>query len=303
MNAAQRGEDNGPETAAPGHPAPGQPAPGPARPIVELAGLVSLALAALFYMGSAYIGSYYNHFHVSTTGLGLSVAELAVRGLRLLSPFAILITAVLLVLMTFGRGLSTWATRFEWWRRAHTRLNPPSVKLKRGAGLALTAAGFCLYVLAHHVAIPTELIAVLLGTGPLLAAWPVRGDRTGRLAFAAALFLAALCVLWATSLRAQRLGEDAARDFASDLQRRTAVVVYSEKRLGFSENAGVKPVPLPTGDSRYRYRYEGLRLLAVRDGRYYLLPVGWHPDQHPTYVLHEEDDLRVELYAGAPSVQ
>ncbi|MFI9831779.1 hypothetical protein ACIHIX_29325 [Streptomyces sp. NPDC051913] len=48
----------------------------------------------------------------------------------------------------------------------------------------------------------------------------------------------------------------------------------------------------------YRYRYTGLRVLLERDHRYYLLRVGWDHDTDPTYVVEDDDTVRIELRPG-----
>jgi hypothetical protein len=57
---------------------------------------------------------------------------------------------------------------------------------------------------------------------------------------------------------------------------------------------GVTGQPLPAGEL-YRYEYQGLRLLIMRSGTYYLLPVGWSQQYDLTYVLTDSDQVRVVL--------
>ena len=49
---------------------------------------------------------------------------------------------------------------------------------------------------------------------------------------------------------------------------------------------------------RYQYEYEGLRLLIVRSGTYYLLPAGWTPQFELTYILNDSDQTRIALYSA-----
>ena len=81
-----------------------------------------------------------------------------------------------------------------------------------------------------------------------------------------------------------------------DLPSRTAVVVYSIQPLALS-GPGVTVQQLPAG-FRYHYRYQGLRLLITRSGTYYLLPVAWNPEQDLTYILNDDDEIRIELLSG-----
>jgi hypothetical protein len=163
--------------------------------------------------------------------------------------------------------------------------------------MIVTAGGLLLFGVAHLTSVPTYAVILLLGAGPLMAGLPQRGGGgAGRRVFAGAVALAVLCTLWAAGLYALARGKEDARTHARTLPDRTAVVVYSKERLALS-GPGIKAEPLG-GENRYAFRYTGLRLLIEREGRYYLLPVGWRRDLHATYVLKEDEELRVELYAG-----
>ncbi|TDC86479.1 hypothetical protein [Actinomadura sp. 7K507] len=272
--------------------------PAQRRPTIELAGLLSLGLAVLFYMGWAYTSSYYGYFHINPRHLDMSVTEYALRSSTFVSPAMIMIGAVLVTGTALrgwlsppfaGREHARWARRRRW-------MHANASHLLRGAGLASTMVGVGLYVLAHHFQIPTPAIVLLLGTGPLLACRPQRGTVAGRWISAAATSLAILCALWAASLHAAATGAHAAEDFAAHLLNRPAAVVYTTERLSL-QGPGIRALRLDL-DTRFRYRYTGLRLLAIRADRFYLLPVNWTPKEHATYIFKEGDDVRIEIYSG-----
>ncbi|WP_407285370.1 hypothetical protein [Streptomyces sp. BP-8] len=110
------------------------------------------------------------------------------------------------------------------------------------------------------------------------------------------VFTAGLLVMWGLSLGTAGLGEREARQAAANLVRRPAVVLLSADRISLA-GPGVEVSDLGA-KVHYRYRYTGLRRLIERNGRYYLLPLGWNHQTGPTYVIHESDDLRVELFPG-----
>jgi hypothetical protein len=260
---------------------------------------VGLAGAVLVYMGWAYTTAFLGHFDVSPLSLDLSVTEYALRGLSLFSPEIVIIGAVTVLAITLLRSVPAedpaavfpaLLTRGAGWVREHGRL------LLRRFGLGLGLAGVAAY-LSNAVALPTYLLLVLLGAGPLLAVGSGR-DRGpgGRYAYTLAVVTAALCGLWAAGLYADSRGAQAGRDLARDLRSRTAAVVYSADRLALT-GPGLRTELLPKG-GRYGYRYTGLRLLIARGERYYLLPAGWAEKTDATYVLTDGDDLRIELYAG-----
>jgi hypothetical protein len=107
--------------------------------------------------------------------------------------------------------------------------------------------------------------------GSLIMSWPTKADRRGRLPYALAIIVAAICALSAGSIYANNLGVRAAQGFVRGLPAATAVADYSIQPLALS-GPGVTVQHLSAA-FRYHYNYEGLRLLIYRSGTYYLLPV------------------------------
>lgn len=284
-----------------------------------IAGLVvansSLLLAGLVYMGWAYTDGLWGYFHLSSLDLGIGVVEYVLRSLVLFSP-EIVIVAVLFTAVTAARAWDVDLTRFtahadkaiEQIVGRHPRLASSGAvrRLRTGrgvmiaAGMAVTLAGLTLAWLAGYVNIPTYLLLILLGAGPLMLTWPTRAHRHGRSLYALAITVAAVCALWAGSLYAHGLGIQAAQQVVRRLPGGTAVAVYSTQRLALS-GPGVTVQDLGA-TFRYQYEYEGLRLLVIRSGTYYLLPAGWTPQFDLTYVLNESDQIRIELYSGERAI-
>jgi hypothetical protein len=167
-----------------------------------------------------------------------------------------------------------------------------------GTGAAVTLIALALYRIANYVHIDTYLFLALLGGGVLLLTWPTRGDRRGRFPYAMAVVVAAVSALWAASLYAHNLGIQAAKQDVRNLSARTAVVVYSMTPLALS-GPGLTVQRLPPS-FLYHYRYQGLRLLLMRSGTYYLLPVDWNPQLDTTYILNQSDPIRIELLKMQP---
>ncbi len=163
-----------------------------------------------------------------------------------------------------------------------------------GTGAALMLTALVLYRIANHVHISTYLFLGLLGGGVLLLTWPTRTDRRGRFPYAMAVVISAVTALWAASLYAHNLGTEAAEQDVRNLSTRTAVVVYSIDPLALS-GPGLTVQRLPAA-FHYHYRYQGLRLLLMRAGTYYLLPVNWSTQLDYTYVLNQSDPIRIELF-------
>jgi hypothetical protein len=296
---------------------PGSVPSTPARGIAgQIVANTSLLIAILVYMGWAYDNALYGYFHLNPLDLNIGVVEYMLRSLDLFST-AIIIVAVVIIAATTIRAWGLGKTRFArqaasvtaarmstvpvFRRLAHTNAAEQSRArqvLLIGAGAAVTLTALVLYRIANYVHINTYLFLCLLGGGVLLLTWPTRANRHGRFPYAMAVVVAAVCALWAASLYAQNLGDQAAEKIVSDLPARTAVVVYSTRPLALS-GPGLTVQRLPA-TYRYHYRYQGLRLLLMRSGTYYLLPVDWSPQLDLTYILNQSDPIRIELL-GAQS--
>ena len=307
---------------------PGSP---PHQAVGRIAALIaantSLLVAVLVYMGWAYDNAYLGYFHLSPLDLGVGISEYLLRSLDLFSQDLVFAAVVILAIAagrTWGAEVAALAriarqrlSAAAAWRSlapvlrtlasrlpgAAQRTAPSGVpgrgahrRLVAGAGAAITATALLLTWIAHYAPVSTYLVLILLGTGPLLLTWPNRGERHGLFPYALAIVVAAVCGLWATSLYAQGTGTRHAQGVVRDLRSRTAVVLYTTQRLALT-GPGVTGQQLPAG-ALYHYEYQGLRLLTMRSGTYYLLPVGWYPRQDLTYVITDSDQIRVVLLSG-----
>ncbi|MGK5696167.1 hypothetical protein ACSNOJ_25305, partial [Streptomyces sp. URMC 128] len=264
----------------------------------DLATLVSLLAALLFYAGAVHTRAYFEYFHIDVLALGLSFAEFVMRSLHLVTA-PVVLTAVVAVVVLRDPQLPS---------RSLSRLLPPALigrlrRVVRGlARLHLLVLGVAVAMLFCWSRIQPYgwLVPVLLAVGILCGQPPAAGDGSrpgGIRARGAPLTAVGLCLLWAVALAAHERGlRDAERD-ADHLVGRTAVVVFSTDRLSMT-GRGLKVKDLGR-QMHYRYRYTGLRVVIERGGRYYAVPTGWRHDTDSTYVLRESDDVRIELMPGA----
>ncbi|MEV6107115.1 hypothetical protein AB0M28_20715 [Streptomyces sp. NPDC051940] len=250
----------------------------------------------MLYAGFIYSKSYYGYYHLDTLAIGFDSFELAVRSLRL-ATFPVLIALVLLVLLPH---LPHWLKLLHVPVQALDQTRRWARAAAQGYPL-LVACGLLLLLWWSSIQpvrwLPPLLIAsgLLLGLTRAAHAGEERGQPRWERAVSAVV--AALFLLWVVALAAGQLGRRDAQADADRLVRRVAVVVYSKERLSISGPPELKSEDLGAG-APYRYRYSGLRLLVERDHRYYLLPLGWQKDQDPTFVIEDDETLRIELRPG-----
>jgi hypothetical protein len=102
----------------------------------------------------------------------------------------------------------------------------------------------------------------------------------------------ALLVFWGTSSVAEAMGRALAYDLEEELGTMPRAVVYSEKPLHIGL-PGVRAEELGGPDDPL-HRYDGLRLLTLRGGRYFLLPEQWTVAGSTVLVLPDDDSVRLE---------
>jgi hypothetical protein len=130
-----------------------------------------------------------------------------------------------------------------------------------------------------------------------LRAAPERADPPGVLDVLPRVALAAVVVLtsfWSVATLAQKSGLQNARSVIVEPKSLPRVSVFAGQRLHL-DDPGVRETELPGAEARYRFRYDGLRLLVRSNNRYFLLPVQWRPGTH-AIVLPDDPALRIELF-------
>jgi hypothetical protein len=162
-------------------------------------------------------------------------------------------------------------------------------------GAVATLAALVLADVATYFPVSTYVLLGLFASGPLLLT-RVRTDPRSRSIYVLATFVTAASVIWAGSIYAHNVGQSAARRFVATLPAQTAAALYSPAPLAIS-GPGLTVQKLQS-NFKYQYRYQGLRVLTVRSGTYYLLPVGWVPTLDLVYSFENDGDTRIELYSG-----
>ncbi|MET9431392.1 hypothetical protein [Streptomyces sp. NPDC003036] len=275
--------------------------PDPASPTALINIVVaqaSFVAALMFYVGVIYTSAYYGHFHLSPFSLGLGFAEYVLQSLHLMT-FPVLVSAVVLLIALAIGG-----------RRPRQAL-PGGVVRGASHGTSVLARYYWVLVVAGllllvgwwqwQLLLPYRWAGpFVIGVGLLLgAARQTDVDQPRRLRdIAVPVFAAMLFLLWSVTLAAGQIGERNARHDARHVDERTGVMVFSSHSLGiWSRSPGLRHQVL--GEHVHlRHRYEGLRLIVAREGRYYTVPVGWNATTDSVYVIREGDGVRVELTPG-----
>ncbi|MGW0116980.1 hypothetical protein [Streptomyces sp. NPDC003327] len=258
--------------------------------------------ALLLYFGFAYTNALYAHFGVDAATLGFSAQDYALRsaGALYVPAGAALTVALVAVLVYYGaRAVGARSGGLP----PGGRFAPYLVSV---CGLALFALGMLGGLGAWNAgAMDTPL---LLGSGLVLvvygralffklsgADYPVARER---LALALVAALVGLSSFWAVHAYAKQHGDDDARYLARNLWLRPAVTVDTTERLHFPPRQARETV-LPVADhpQRFRYRYEGLRLLAEVNGRMFLIPENWSEAGGSVLVLPAGNAVRVAFRA------
>lgn len=279
------------------------------RVVGQVAASTSLVLALMVYFGWVRTDVLFGAFGISSSALGQTVQDYALRSVGSLPrPLAVVLLA--LVLLRPAHHVVSRAVRSP---HRIGRMVAPAL-----LGIGVTAVGLGLLGFSGLVVFDVEwpLVPMSLGLGLLVAAYgvtlrpapprrgtdpaPGRDPAPSALAVLQRVALAAILVLtlfWSAAVYAQLDGVGAAERIAQRPASLPGAVVFTPHRLHIQTTGVVETVLPPEAEPRYRYRYDGLRLLIRSEGRFFLLPVRWRPGQHAV-VLNDDPEYRLEFFRG-----
>jgi len=265
-------------------------------------GQLGIVTALAFYFGRARASAYLEYF-----GLDLTVVDFSPQDYVLRS-----IGAVYWPLMGGGLLLVVGLAAHP---RIRAALSSRGVVVRRRFLAAATLAGLVLLGVAaaglrQMVIFPSSVpvIPLLLaaGIGLLTYGWLLRGWTSargagsqvsqGQLVGLMSFLVGAL--FWALASYAAAVGVADAKSFDESLPYRPAVVVFSERRLALA-GPGLTVDQVGGQDSKYRFRYVGLRQLLRGGNRYFLIPTDWQRGEDAVIQLSESDEVRIE-FIGPP---
>jgi hypothetical protein len=262
---------------------------------------ITLVLGLMIYFGWVRTSVLFDVFGISSSTLGLSFQDYALRSVNsTVRPLAAVLLALVVVRPLHRAVLAVARTS------PCARILGPRILLL--VGLLVMAVGLGGFVGLLDFDVEWPVVPMALGFGVLVAAYavtlrPAPGPASGPAPAFAALQrvsiagVVVLTLFWSAATFAQIDGTAAAERIARRPAALPGVVVFAPRRLDLHIIGITETALPPDGEPQYRYRYDGLRLLIRSDGRFFLLPGAWRPGVHAV-VLADDPALRVEFFRG-----
>jgi hypothetical protein len=255
---------------------------------------IALGTALLFYFGWRRSAAEADALGFDVSVLGMSPQDFMLRSIPVLFfPVALVLLAGLGAAWAHARLLRS----LEGDRGRNRVLG--IARLLRWSWLILPALGSTLLVASRPLGLlvlPTLITLGVLGAvyGTVLRRRATKDPAPTRLPVAVLMAaLVAVLLFWQTERLALVVGEALADEIGANVHRRTAVSVYSPKRLQLGPEVTEQRFTDP--DSAYHYRYGGLRLLDHASGKYFLIPDGWTRARPRLIVIRDDSTVRVEF--------
>jgi len=267
----------------------------------------TMLTALLFYFGWAYSATFFEHFGLHISVMGLTTQDYLMNSVQaLFVPMAVSFSAGLLIVWVHTR----LKVRFFVGPHARRRL-----RLAAGAaglsGLVLFGIGMAgIFVFTDQARLSLRF-PLSFGAGVTLLAYAsrlhARSERfhgaaagagsTALVELAVAFLLVSLSLLWTATNYAAAVGETRARQFASELRSRPEAILYSKEPL-YLDAPGVRETSCGEAAGGYRFRYEGLRLMIESAGHYFFLPASWSSAGAAAIVVPDNDAVRMQFAVG-----
>jgi hypothetical protein len=271
---------------------------------------VAVLTALLYYFGWARAQAAFDYFGLDPATVGYTTADYVLRSVS--ATFEPIFVGLLLALLlpTLHRSLVVPTLRRKTlWRRIGPRviiiarviafssygLICISLIFQLSIGHSL---GIALPVLLAAVSLALNYVDYLRQAGHLNLTAPPRDNASRGLMTIRTTSLYSLSfvgIFWAFGLYAANVGIQTAVDFSRSLPYQSEVILYSTQRLGIS-GPGISVDAISQSDSRYRYRYTGLRILTKSPGKYLLLPAGWRKGQDSVFFILDDASIRVDVH-------
>ncbi|MBD5787268.1 hypothetical protein IF650_13905 [Cellulosimicrobium terreum] len=286
-----------------------------ARIVTEVVAPAGLLTALLYFFGRQRAMFFAAYFGVDVTSLQLTSTDYMVLAQDgFLVPLALVAVVVLVGL--WARGGSV---------RAAIERRPGRRALLVTGAVGAVLVGFGLFQAVWPgrglaAGVPSWIAPLCLAIGVLVVVAVVQGWRAellrshpgwtppsvaARLTEWAAVFaLVAVALFWAVADYSAQIGEDRGRQFEAELARYPGVVVRSTTDLRLVA-PGVEPQVCGPEGTAFRYRYDGLVLMQLAGGTYFLVPRDWSREDADSAVLAVPvtDGVRLDYLPPDPQGQ
>lgn len=263
----------------------------------------TLFTSLLLFFGRSQAHTYFGYFGVDATVLGQTNQDhLTLSVDALFVPIAV---------VAAGALIGLWAHTLLRDRIPTGWVQTVLVHAVTVAAVLLTAGG------AASIVVPTPLSGITAGPPVSLAAGvlllvyaghlratvggrprPALPAWTGLIRWTAVFALVGLSLLWAAWEYAGAVGTAKARQDIVTLDSEPEVVLYSDKSLSLRA-PGVTEVRCREADARYRYRYDGLKLMLRSGDQYLFLPRDWSRADGAAILVPRSDAVRLEFTRAA----
>lgn len=270
-----------------------------------IAPLTTVATALSFWFGWTMTTTRTAYFGIDQSLLEYSTVDYLLRSADALIVPAIFILLIVIVCVGIHAVTATVIRRGV--ALGYLQIGAAFVLL---IGALFTSVGVRMIFEELPFATPFLFEPVALGGGIAVGAyafWVLRrtvlGDQRLRrlpmwekLGYVAVVLLVVLALFWACSSYAGALGTGRSRDYARDLENRPSVTIYSLHSLALGSS--VREERLPGPESKYGFKYTGLKFVTLSANKYFLLPADWSRDAGAAIILEENPEYRVEFEPG-----
>lgn len=255
-----------------------------------------LLVGVLYYFGYVRASSTFGYFGLDLSMLDLSETDYILRsGNSVFWPLLLFVIITNLILLGVKAAPVVQSTLIRWrfsgqgaagrWAGARVTAGAASITI------ACTAV-FLGPMIGRDVFLLLVFAAIMMSVG-ILRFEAVRSG-VGTVVVVSALLVAAGSLFVAVGFQAQRIGYAIAVDVTRDIEQRPRVIIYSDKDLGIAGGA-VTTVSTGSGETTYRFRTEGMRLLIQSGGNYILIRPDVDPSRPTVSVVPIDDVIRLDV--------
>ncbi|WP_157171092.1 hypothetical protein [Nocardia araoensis] len=264
-----------------------------ARALGQLAAPTTLVTGLLFYFGWAHVYWFFHYFGVDSTTLHPSIRDYLMRSVDALF-IPLITTGVIGMALTWGYLALPDSVR----RGRRTRWQLLSVT---GVAVIVLGNGLTrlLFITPVNDGLGVAPVSIIAGVALL---WyvtlqrrqqlrernpdmPQSSEAAGIIEWTILFIVIGISLFWVATDYSAAVGRSRALLAAAEIATQPEVVVYSEKDLHLSSTDVRKVECGPAEGSAYRYRYDGLVLLAHVGDQYVLLPRTWPTRRGAAIVL------------------